>query len=124
MTGFPELVELTLDHHLRGNACVVGPGLPQGSVPPHAVITDQGIHDGVLKGVAHMQTARHVWRGNRYAKGRSVTRRLESTLRFPRFVQGAFYGVRIVGFAEGFGAHRGIFNVGRKGRNSGRRSIG
>jgi uncharacterized protein YbcC (UPF0753/DUF2309 family) len=36
---------------------MVGARLPQGAVALHAVIAGQGVHDGVLKSMAHVQTA-------------------------------------------------------------------
>ena len=48
-------VELALYDHLRSDTGVVCAGLPQRVVAAHSVITRQGIHDGVLKGVAHVQ---------------------------------------------------------------------
>ncbi len=54
--------DFTLHHHLGGDAGVVGACLPQGVFTLHALIADHGIHDGLLEGVTHMQTAGDVRR--------------------------------------------------------------
>ena len=70
-------VQLPLDHHLGRNAGVVGADLPQGVAPEHAMVTDQGVHDGKLEAVAHVQPAGDVRRRNRDAIGFAVSLRRE-----------------------------------------------
>jgi hypothetical protein len=41
---------------------VVGTGLPQGVFTLHALVANHGIHDGLLEGMTHMQTAGDVRR--------------------------------------------------------------
>ncbi len=53
---------LALDQHLGGDAGVVGAHLPEGVAFLHPPPADQGVHDGVLEGVAHVQTAGDVGR--------------------------------------------------------------
>jgi hypothetical protein len=48
------------------------PGLPQGVVPRHAVIAGEGVHQGVLESVAHVQRAGDVGRRQHDAVGGSV----------------------------------------------------
>ncbi len=63
------LFQETLDDHLGGDAGMIRACLPEGRFAAHAVIADQGIHDGVLKGVAHVQAAGDVRRGDHDAVG-------------------------------------------------------
>jgi len=56
-------IELALDHHLRGNAGVIGARLPQRVVAAHAVVAGQRVHQCVLEGVTHVQTAGDVGGG-------------------------------------------------------------
>ncbi len=62
MTADALSAKLTLDHHLGGNAGVIGAGLPQGVATLHPPETDQCIHDGVVEAMAHMQAAGDVRR--------------------------------------------------------------
>jgi hypothetical protein len=55
-------IELTLDHHLRRDARVIGAGLPQHVVARHAMLARQGVHQGVLERMPHVQRARDVGR--------------------------------------------------------------
>jgi hypothetical protein len=59
-----------LDHHLRGDAGVVGAALPQRRVAAHAPVTDQRVHQRVLERVPHVQRAGHVRRRQQDAVGR------------------------------------------------------
>ncbi|MNE21521.1 hypothetical protein D3C80_1146880 [compost metagenome] len=54
--------QLALDHHLRGDAGVVGAGQPQDGLALHAVIARQDVLKRVVQGVADMQATRHVRR--------------------------------------------------------------
>ena len=63
-------IQLALHHDLGGDAGVVGARLPQGVLALHAVVADQGIHQGVLEGVAHVQRAGDVGRRQHDAVGR------------------------------------------------------
>ena len=56
--------QFSLHHHLRGDAGVIRAGLPEGIVATHPVVASQRVHDGVLKRMAHVQTARDIRRGN------------------------------------------------------------
>jgi hypothetical protein len=57
------LGELALDDHLRGDAGVIGAGLPQHILAAHALEADQDVLDGVVERVPDMQRARDVgWR--------------------------------------------------------------
>ena len=57
-------LQLTLHDHLGGDARVVGPRLPEGPVPFHPVIADEGVHHRVVEPVPHVQATRHVGRGD------------------------------------------------------------
>ena len=62
-------VELALDHHLRGDAGVVGARLPQRVVAAHAVLARERVHERVLERVAHVQRAGDVRRRQHDAVG-------------------------------------------------------
>ncbi len=79
-------VQLSFHHHLRGDAGVVGPRLPQGSVPAHTVIAGEGVHERVLERVPHVQRPGHVRRRDHDAVGRTRTAGREPAVRFPTLV--------------------------------------
>lgn len=61
--------QLLLDHHLCGDARMVGPRQPERGPPPHALVPR---HDVLQRGkhrVAHVQLPRDVGRGHRHHKG-------------------------------------------------------
>ncbi len=60
--GLPLLGEQSLDHVLRGDACVVGAGKPERSLAPHALEPDQDVLDGVVEAVTHVENRGHVGR--------------------------------------------------------------
>ena len=71
---------------------MVGPGLPQGVFALHALVADHGIHDGLLEGVAHMQTAGHVRRRDHDAEAllALIAIRFEVALLLPVLVKRLF----------------------------------
>ena len=83
-------VQLALHHHLRGDAGVIGAGLPQRIEATHAPVPDQGVHDGVLERVAHVQRSGDVRRRNDDRVGRPTAARLEISVGFPAFVDARF----------------------------------
>src|SRR6266702_1157254 len=54
--------QLPFDHQLRRNACVVRTWQPQGLGATHAEVPHHDVHLGVVEHVAHVQTARDIWR--------------------------------------------------------------
>lgn len=100
MSCFTFGVELTFDNHLRCDAGMIGTRLPERVVAFHSVVARQGIHNGVLKCMTHMQPAGHVRRRNHDAIGITLTRGFKATGGLPSFVDGLLYGFRVVGFAE------------------------
>ncbi|CCK17248.1 hypothetical protein BN136_3258 [Cronobacter universalis NCTC 9529] len=63
VTGFTFFSgDFTLDDHLGRDTGVVGADLPQGVFTLHTLVADHGVHDGLLEGVTHMQTAGDVRR--------------------------------------------------------------
>ncbi|MNF76730.1 hypothetical protein D3C84_588550 [compost metagenome] len=92
--------QLALDHHLRGDAGVVGARLPQGLAALHAAETDQRIHDRVIETMAHVQAAGDVRRRDHDGVGLARTLRGEIVVRLPVLVQGGFNGVRLVGLVH------------------------
>ncbi len=79
-------LQLPFNHHLRGDAGVVGAHLPQGVAALHAVVADQGVHDRFLEAVPHVQAARHVGRGDHDAVGRFAATGREIATVFPGLV--------------------------------------
>ena len=58
----PALGQLALDHHLGGDAGVVGAGQPQRRLAAHALEADQHVLQGVVQRVADVQRAGDVRR--------------------------------------------------------------
>ena len=56
------LHQLPLDHHLGGDAGMIGAGLPQHVAAAHALEADEHVLQRVVERVAHMQRAGHVRR--------------------------------------------------------------
>ena len=56
------LGQLALDHHLRGDAGVVGAGNPEGAAAAHAAPAGEDVHLRLVEHVAHVQAARDVGR--------------------------------------------------------------
>ncbi|MNU84322.1 hypothetical protein D3C71_740410 [compost metagenome] len=83
---------LTFHHHLGSNTRVVSTSLPQGIFALHALVTDHGIHDGLLESMTHMQTAGDVRRRDHDAEGlfAFIAIRLEIALLFPVLVKRLF----------------------------------
>lgn len=83
---------LTLNHHLGSDTRVVGTGLPQSVFTLHALVANHGIHDGLLEGMTHMQTAGDVRRRDHDAEGlfAFIAVRLEIALLFPVLVKRLF----------------------------------
>ena len=105
-------VELALDHDLRGDAGVVGAGLPQRVVAVHAMEARERVHDGVLEGVAHVQRAGDVGRRQQDAvilPGVVVASGLEIARVFPVRIPALFD----VGGFEGFGEFHGAGGQGK-----------
>ena len=68
MTGNTLRIELAFHHNLGGDTGVIGAWLPQRIVAAHPVITGQRIHQSLVKTVAHVQRAGHIWRRQLNAK--------------------------------------------------------
>ena len=83
---------LTLNHHLGRDTRVVGTGLPQSIFTLHALVANHGIHDGLLEGMTHMQTAGDVRRRDHDAEAllAFITIRFEIALLFPMLVERLF----------------------------------
>ena len=92
--------DLALNHHLGGDTGVVGTRLPQGVLALHAVVADQGVHQGLLEGVTHVQAAGDVRRRDHDGVRPTCTLRGEVVVRLPVPVQGGFNGVRLVGLVH------------------------
>jgi len=60
------------------------------------VVADQGIHDRVLEGMAHVQAACHIGRWDHDAVGGTFTTGGKVALVFPVLIPGLLYGVGIV----------------------------
>jgi len=109
MPGLALGIHQPFHHHLGSDTGVVGTGLPQGLVAFHTMKADQGIHDGVLEGVAHMQAAGNIRRWNHDAVAIvavGLLRGVEVSALFPSLVPALLQVLWIVGFF-----HRSIQNV-------------
>ena len=90
----PSAAELTLDHHLRGDAGVIRARLPQRRVAAHAVPAGEGVHERVLEGVPHVQRAGDIRRRQHDAVEGAIAvvaaMGRESARGFPTFVDAGF----------------------------------
>ena len=59
---------MALDHHLRGDAGVVGAGNPESETAAHAAPAGEDVHLRLVEHVAHVQTAGDVGRGQQNRK--------------------------------------------------------
>ncbi len=82
--------QLSLHHHLRGDAGVICAYLPQGVVTQHTVVTDQRVHDRFLKTVPHVQAAGDVGRWDHDAVGLLSALRSEISFGLPLLVPASF----------------------------------
>ena len=94
-------VQLPLDHHLRGDACVIGAGLPQRVESIHAVLTRERIHQRVLKGVPHVQRAGDVRRRDDDRIRLAAAGRREPAVRLPALVETLLDFPRVVSLFHG-----------------------
>ncbi len=103
VAGLALLGELALDHVLGGDAGVVHAGLPQGLVALHALAADEGVDQRVLEGVAQVQAAGDVRRGDDDGERGLVALgvRGEVATLYPALVQLALYVRGGVGRREG-----------------------
>src|SRR5690554_4480100 len=88
--------ELAFYHHLRGDTCVVSTRLPKGVTALHTAVTNQRIHNGVIKTMTHMQAAGDVRRRNHNGVRLSRTLARHVLRGFPSLVPSAFNGVRLI----------------------------
>ena len=61
--------QLTLDHHLRGDASVVSAWHPQRKTAAHATPAGEDVHLRLVEHVAHVQAAGHVGRRQQDGEG-------------------------------------------------------
>ena len=95
--------ELALDHHLGGDAGVIGARLPQGVAALHAAVADQRVHDRVVEAMAHVQAAGHVRRRDHDGVGLAFAARSEVVVGLPGLVPGSLDGVRLVSLVHAKG---------------------
>ncbi len=90
---------------LRGDGRVIRARQPQRVVALHPFETGQDILHGLVQGMAHVQLACDVWRGNHDGKGFSVVIhfRVEIFLVKPFFVEPVFQALGVVGLCQFFG---------------------
>jgi hypothetical protein len=96
--------QLPLDHHLGGDAGVIGARLPENVASAHALEAHENVLQGVVQGMAHMERARHVGRRNDDGKGLGLdaigATGGERVRLFPGAINGAFNGLRLIGLLE------------------------
>src|SRR5262249_5901694 len=68
MTALALLLQLTLNHHLRGNPSMVSTRLPEDIEALHAMPADEDILQSAVQGMPHVQITGNVRRGQRYGK--------------------------------------------------------
>ena len=84
---------------MGGDAGVVGAWLPQCVIAAHAVIAGESIHDGVIKGMTHVQCAGDIgWRDHDAVVLFAATARLEIAFGFPFLIPAFFYCVWLINF--------------------------
>ena len=96
--------EQALNHHLRGDAGVVGAGLPQHVAPLHALPADQRVLHGEGQRVAHMQAAGDVRRRDHDGVGLRVGPGFgrECAAPLPAFIEAGLDLSRVVGLVQHF----------------------
>ena len=89
LARFPLTCELTLDDHLRGNARMVRPRLPEHVFAAHTLKADEDILDRIINRMTHMQIARYIGRRDNNGIGfkRCVHARLERAGLFPHLIE-------------------------------------
>ncbi len=90
-----------LHDHLGGDARMIGAALPQGVVAAHPVMADQGVHDGLLECMPHVQVAGHIGRWDRDAVGSAGSARTEIPALFPFGVPAVLDFLGLVGLVHG-----------------------
>ena len=76
-------LKLALNDHLCGDPRVIGAYLPQRVMSAHTVVANEGIHDGLLEAVPHVQRARDIGWRDRNTVGGSFSGWREIARRFP-----------------------------------------
>ena len=74
LAGGAFLGELALDHHLCGDAGVVGAGKPEGAAARHATPAGEDVHLRLVEHVAHVQAAGDVGRRQQDRRRASAAR--------------------------------------------------
>src|SRR5690606_23589243 len=97
MTANAFCTKLTFYHHLGGNTGMVSTRLPKRIFTRHTVKTRQGIHDGIVKTMTHVQATSDVWWRNHDTERFAFFRRLKVTTLFPSLVPFFLDLGRIVG---------------------------
>ena len=94
MAGLAFVLQLALHHDLRGNARMVGARQPQRVVAAHAVVAREGIHDGLVERMPHVQRARHIrwWQLDGERGLARIERRLVNAAGFPQRAPVGFDG--------------------------------
>ena len=81
---------------------MVGSWNPQGIVARHAGMTHQAIHDGLVKGVTHMQGAGHIgwWQLNRKIVFALIHAGISNASAFPLWSPVSFDWGGFIGFGQ------------------------
>ena len=74
---------------------MIGADLPQRLTSLHSVKANQGIHNGMLKTMPHMQSACHIWRRNGNAIRSTFSLRSKVAFLFPGPVPAIFDLLRL-----------------------------
>ena len=102
VAGQALFIQLSLHHHLSGDAGMIGADLPECIVALHSMVANQGIHNAFLEAVAHMQAAGDIGRRDHDAIRCAVATGRKVAVFFPCVVPVTFNTGRLVGFLHGF----------------------
>ncbi len=79
-------------------------------------MADQGVHQGVLEGVAHVQGAGDIGRWQQDGIGRARAARGKCAALFPEVVPAGFEKARFEAFVHAYASPRGALGIVGKGR--------
>ncbi len=109
---------MALDDHLRGDAGVIGAGLPKDVATGHARVPDHDILQRVVEGMPHVQAAGHVRRWDddrvRLGVGPGIAAAGEGAAPFPGRVMFFLNLAGLIGFLEHGGSALFSKGFGRK----------
>ena len=112
IAGLTLFAQLFFHLDLGGNAGMVNTGKPQCVVALHSLKTNQGVLQGSVHGVTHVQLTRHVGRGHDDGKGffAFIPLCVEIAAVLPHVVDSRLHGLRLVHFFQ-FSCHKNLLST-------------